>query len=193
MLSVINRVKAARARFHRADEGSMSVEAIISVPVVFTALIFSYCYFSAFEAKAQANKAAYTLADYVTRQTDAVTPEFIDGLKGIYTFLTRDYDVSVRVSAVKWIEEDGDEDSGEYVLQWSTAKGDFDPLTDDNFAVIEGRLPIMSAGNESIVVETMRYWSAPMIIGLDKVQFYDIISSMPRFATHVAFDDSGRG
>lgn len=186
MRKLFQNCRAALTRFRRSEDGLLSVEAALCFPLLFTGLIISYSYFTAFEAKGRANKAAYTLSDYVTRQTEAVTPDFIEGLADIYAFLNNDGDVSIRVSSVQWTEV---KNEGEYKLVWSDAHGNLEALTDETLSKIEARLPIMSKGAEVIVVETMRHWNAPFLVGLGEVEFYDLITTMPRFATKVAFED----
>lgn len=90
MRKLFQNCRAALTRFRRSEDGLLSVEAALCFPLLFTGLIISYSYFTAFEAKGRANKAAYTLSDYVTRQTEAVTPDFIEGLADIYAFLNND-------------------------------------------------------------------------------------------------------
>lgn len=186
MITLMKRARRSIARYHRGDAGLLSVEAALTFPVLFMGLIISFSYFAAFEAKTRANKSAYTLSDYVTRQTEAVTPDFIDGLADIYRFLNNDGDVSIRVSAVKWTEVDGE---GKYVLSWSDAEGDFEPLSEATLGEVEPRLPIMSKGAEVVVVETKRFWNAPIKAGLGEMEFYDFVTTMPRFATQVPFED----
>ncbi|WP_417243038.1 TadE/TadG family type IV pilus assembly protein [Celeribacter sp.] len=176
--------KAGRA-FGRTTDGSASVEAILVTPLLLTALMLSYGFFSAFDAKMRATKAAYTLADYVTRQTTAVTPEFVAGMAEMSKFLNNQGDISLRVSAVRWSTATNDE--GAYELVWSSGTGALAAL--DSLSTIEARLPLLSEGSEVVVVESIRPWSAPFGMGLDDVQFTDIVTTQPRFSTQVMFDD----
>lgn len=183
-------LKRALNKFHRAEDGSFAVEAILVTPLLFTGLMLSFGWFTAFQAKAEANKAAYTLSDYITRQTEAITPEFIEGLADIYRFLNNDGDISLRVSAVKWSTADNDD--GQYELVWSDAEGDYTALSNGGLSDIEARLPIMTDGAEVIVVETERSWSAPFDMGLDDVVFADFVVTTPRFAAQIPFDDGSQ-
>ncbi|WP_417257762.1 TadE/TadG family type IV pilus assembly protein [Celeribacter sp.] len=173
--------------FRRSDEGSMSVEAILVTPLLLTSVMLSYGWFTAFDAKARANKAAYTISDYVTRQTDAITPEFIEGLGNIYRFLNNEGDIALRVSSVRWSTSD-DED-GDYELLWSAATGTYSALEDADISDISERLPILTDGGEVIVVETVRPWTAPFNVGLGEVFFSDFVTTTPRFSTQIAYDD----
>lgn len=176
------------ARFRMRDEGSLSVEAVLVTPLLFTGLMISYGWFSAFRAKADATKAAFTLSDYISRQTNTVTPEFIDGMGALYAFLNNDGDTSLRVSAVRWSTAENQD--GQYELVWSRGVGAFPDLS--SVGEIEARLPLMSDGAEVVVVETERHWDAPFDMDLENFRFYDIAITSPRFATQVVYD-SGDG
>lgn len=178
-------LRRVRRSFHRKADGSMSVEAMLVMPLILTALMMSYGFYSAFDAKMRANKAAYTLADYITRQTDAVTPEFVEGMAEMYKFLNNKRDISLRVSAVRW--STANTDAGEYELVWSSGMGDLAAL--DGASDIESRLPLLSNGSEVVVVETIRPWSTPFNIGLDSIKFSDVVTTQPRFATQVLYED----
>ncbi len=180
-------LKHSMNAFRRTDEGSMSVEAVLVTPLLLTALMLSYGWFTAFEAKARANKAAYTISDYVTRQTTAITPEFIAGLGDIYKFLNNEGDISLRVSSVRW--STANDEDGAYELLWSAAAGGYTAMDDSDITGITDRLPILTDGGEVIVVETERPWSAPFEIGLDGITFADFVTTTPRFSSQITYDD----
>ncbi|WP_439104220.1 TadE/TadG family type IV pilus assembly protein [Celeribacter marinus] len=188
---VQNGLKHCIKAFRRTDDGSMSVEAVMVMPLVLSGLMLSYGWFSAFEAKARANKAAYTISDYVTRQTEAITPEFIEGLGDIYRFLNHENNVSLRVSSVRW--STADNDNGEYKLIWSSATGNYAALEAADVVDIEHRLPILTDGGEVVVVETERPWAAPFNVGLGEIAFTDFVTTTPRFASQVTYDDGTGG
>ncbi|MBW6416730.1 TadE/TadG family type IV pilus assembly protein [Celeribacter sp. PS-C1] len=173
--------------FHRDEAGSMSLEAIFMAPFLIFLLMFIYTFFAAFEAKTKANKANYTISDYISRQTDAIDANFLDGLGDLYRFLSNEGDIDMRVSAVKFVI---DEDENEYYeLVWSYGIGDYAALTGDTVGGIEDRLPLMADGEEVVVVETQRPWMPLFRVGVAELQFADIVTTKPRFASQVVFDD----
>ncbi|SEK60370.1 TadE/TadG family type IV pilus assembly protein [Pacificibacter marinus] len=179
------RAICALRRFNASQSGSMSVEAVLVAPLLLFGIMFVLTFFSAFQQKGTANKAAYTVADYISRQTDAVDADFIDGMADIYGFLNNQGNKKMRVSSVMWSESRG----GKYVLQWSHAADDADALTSSTLSEIESLLPIMSAGTTVLVVEATTRWTPIFSVGLDVLNFKDIVITKPRFATQVIFDD----
>ncbi|NIY78223.1 MAG: hypothetical protein HWE33_09835 [Rhodobacteraceae bacterium] len=173
--------------FHRDEAGSMSLEAMFMAPFLIFLLMFIYTFFAAFEAKTKANKANYTISDYISRQTDTIDANFLDGLGELYKFLNNEGDISMRVSAVQFVI---DEDENEYYeMVWSYGIGDYSALSGDGVSVLEPRLPLMADGEEVVVVETLRPWMPLFRVGMAEMEFADIVTTKPRFASQVVFDD----
>ena len=178
-------------RYKRSDLGSMSIEAVLVLPVIIMGMLLVYTYFAAFQVKSMANKAAYTVSDYVSRQTDPITPAFIEGLSDIYGFLTNTGSKSLRVSSFTWSDTDG---SPAYELQWSYAANGGQAVTDSTMATLEPRLPLLTNGETVVVVEAVTNWAPLFDVGLEAMTFSDFVATKPRFATQVLFDDgSGSG
>lgn len=174
-------------RFSREEDGSASLEAILMVPFLVIILMFCYTYFAAFEAKARANKANYTISDYLSRQTDTIDDTFMGGLADLYRFLNNDGDIDMRISAVQYVVDDSGNESHELV--WSYATGDYTKLTDATLSDVEDRMPLLADGEEVLVVETQREWTPLFRVGLPVMAFADIVTTKPRFASQVIYDD----
>lgn len=164
----------------------MSVEAVLTLPVLLVGLFFCYTYFSAFQIKSTANKAAYTVSDYLSRQTDSIDSDFIEGLASIYGFLTNTGTYTLRASSVTWSEVDGE---GEYELEWSYAADDGEAVTDETLSDIEDRIPDLTSGETVLIIETSVDWSPVFNVWLDDLTFYDFVATKPRYATQVTFED----
>lgn len=174
-------------RFSHDEAGSVAIEALIVAPALIFTLMACYTFFSAFEAKARANKANYTISDYISRQTDTIDDTFMGGLADLYRFLNNDGDIDMRVSAVQFVIDQDENES--FKLVWSYATGGYEKLTDITLVDIEERLPLMADGEEVIVVETQRGWVAPFNAILSEMNFEDIVTTKPRFASQVIYDD----
>lgn len=153
-------------------------------PFIILLLMFVYTNFAAFEAKSRANKAAFSIADYVSRQTDPIDTNFVTGLGDIFKFLNNEGDIGLRVSAVTWASQgDG---SHAYVLDWSSATGSLSahPASTN----LESRVPLLAPGEQVLVVETSRQWQPLFDVGLGFMDFTDLVTIKPRFATQVVFE-----
>ncbi|PTQ71283.1 hypothetical protein C8N42_10857 [Celeribacter persicus] len=182
-----NPLRPFARRFSRDEDGSVALEAIFVGPALIITLMFCYTFFAAFEAKARANKANYTISDYLSRQTDTIDDTFMGGLADLYRFLNNDGDIDMRVSAVKFIVDDEGDESHELV--WSYATGSYTKLTDGSLSQVESRLPLLADGEEVLVVETQRTWTPLFRVGLPEMAFADIVTTKPRFASQVIYDD----
>ena len=186
--NLTQRAASLAGRFKRGEQGSMTVEAIIVLPTVIFGLLFVYTYFSAFQVKSMANKAAYTVSDYLSRQTEPVDATFIEGLADIYGFLTNTGNKGLRISSFTWSESDG---SGDYELQWSYAAESGSALTGDTMSEVLPRLPFLVNGETVLLVESTTNWTPIFDVGLTMLPFNDFVATKPRFATQVLFDDGG--
>ncbi|MFT6426386.1 MAG: Flp pilus assembly protein TadG [Celeribacter sp.] len=180
------RATSVAGRFKRRDTGSMTVEAVLVLPTVLFGLLFVYTYFAAFQVKSMANKAAYTVSDYVSRQTDPINADFIEGLSDIYGFLTNTGNKSLRISSFTWSDSDG---TGDYELQWSYAANSGEALTENDIPTVLPRLPVLTNGETVLVVEAATTWAPIFDVGLEALSFPDFVATKPRFATQVLFDD----
>nr|WP_319246980.1 hypothetical protein [uncultured Celeribacter sp.] len=175
------------AAFHRHQDGSASIEAILMLPMLLFTLLFFLTVFDGFSAKTRANRANYTVSDYLARQTETVDPDFLDGLAAMFRFLSDDAAVSLRTSAVQYtVDWQG---NGSYKLSWSYATGDMEALTAQTLPDVTERLPIMVNGEEILLVETLRPWRPVFDVGLTDFVFEDAVITKPRFAAQVPFDD----
>lgn len=184
--AAFSHVKRLRNHFQRDETGSVAIEALLVTPGLIIFLMFAYTAFSAFQAKAQANKANYTISDYISRQTDTIDDTFLDGLAQLYEFLNNYSDTDMRVSAVEYYIDE-DENEG-YDLVWSYATGDYTKLTDDTVSEIEERIPLLADGEQVLVVETVRDWTPVFNVGFNTIAFTDIVTTKPRFATQVDYE-----
>jgi hypothetical protein len=180
------RIASTARRYRRSDLGSMSIETVLVLPVILTGMLLTYTYFSAFQVKSMANKAAYTVSDYVSRQTDPIDADFVEGLSSIYGYLTNTGTKALRLSSFTWSDIDG---SPDYKLEWSYAADGGAALNDESYTSLVSRLPILTSGETVLMLETTTDWVPIFNVGLEDLTFEDIVATKPRFATQVLFDD----
>jgi len=183
-MTKLNRIRAALKGFNRKEDGSQMVEAVLIIPIIMFLIMLSYTFFTAFDAKSRASKATDAVADYISRQTNAVDQAYVDGLGDLFEFLTHTNQAGLRVSAlVNASQPDG---STALALQWSAAHGNFARLTD--VSEVSDRVPLLSIGEQIIIVETNRPWYPLFDVGIGNVNFHNILPMKPRFSTQVVFD-----
>lgn len=173
-------IKSRLLAFGRNEDGNMSIEALIFLPLAIALLSSTFSFYDAFRFKTLNTKAAFTISDALSRETGAITPEYLDGMVATLDFLTRsESHYSLRVTMVRW-----DANSENYEVDWSQSRGIFAPLTSATLADISGQLPDMLHNEVVIVVETQTDYDTPFPINgfVTDDLFYNFAFTRPRFA-----------
>jgi Flp pilus assembly protein TadG len=173
------------ARFLRDPRGTVSAEAVIVLPLVLLTLMITVVFADMFRARATSQKAAYSVADTLSRLTDPVEGAYIDGLNDVYAFLSRARQTTwLRVSSIGWSNA-----NSSYVVIWShDATGGPGLTTPELLQHYTQRLPTMPAGETVIMIEAnMNY--RPLVVGFfQPLQFTTMIVTRPRFTPQLRFD-----
>jgi hypothetical protein len=179
------RARAALVRFRDETLGSLSVEAVIILPVLMWAYTANLVWFDSFRVQNTNIKAGYAVADALSRQTDVVTAEHLDGLREVYAFLSNTRNsADLRVTSIGRNPTDGSNR-----VAWSYATGELLPLTDADLVARADRIPVIAAGDTVIFVETVMDYVPPINVGLRARTFTNEIPTRPRFAPQLVFDD----
>ncbi|WP_412507313.1 TadE/TadG family type IV pilus assembly protein [Roseovarius sp. SYSU LYC5161] len=184
-----NRLKACLARFRDDCSGSFTVEAVPLVPLLFMVMGGGYEYYEVHRYTAVREKATYTVADMISRETsnEGVTATYMDNALQLVNMITNDEGVDqLRVSVVKY-----DSDDDDFSISWSEVRGtgSWNALTDTDVQYAHDRLPIMDDGQEVIVVETRSTYDPVFAAGLGSPT--DITTrhfTAIRFAPQVCFE-----
>lgn len=176
-------------RFLRENRGSVSAETVLVLPLVLWAYLATFEYYDAFGTITRNMKATYTIADLISRQTDTVTPTYIDGLTDLYSYLNKNPPgVWTRITTVGW-SATPDANGNQYYVQWSYATNNNPELDDTSLQDYIGRLPTIAQGDTLIVVEThMDYQPMFSIVGLQDQTFNQVVITRPRISAQVAWD-----
>jgi len=180
-----DRLASHFGRFARDERGLLSVEAAIMAPLLVFFLMMMYTTFDVFRLNATNSKAAYTIGDLLSRETEPVDQGFIDGMKDIFDYITLGAPASswIRVSVVRY---DGDDD--EFKLLWSQVGGTATALTDETFPIIEGHIPNMAEEDTVVVVETYMPYTISLKIGWTGFNLAHTVITRPRFASQLCWE-----
>ncbi|MEX0349820.1 MAG: TadE/TadG family type IV pilus assembly protein [Paracoccaceae bacterium] len=164
-------------RFSKEESGAFSIEAIMMLPLIFWAFLAVFTFLDAYRANAQNLKAAYTIGDLVSRETEVINNTYVDSMATVFELMTQPGTTSrVRISVVHY-----DEDSDNYYLDWSANRGFLEPLDDTQLAAIRHRLPIMPDEERVILVETSNTYVPPFDVGLSITDMENLVFTRPRF------------
>ncbi|MBI1219622.1 MAG: hypothetical protein GC186_13855 [Rhodobacteraceae bacterium] len=187
----MKRIKTRLASFLRDTRGTITAEALVALPLLIWAHLATYQYFDAFLTIARNDKATYTLADMISRQTGTVTPTFIDGMNTLYAYLDRSEttNTAVRVTCLSWNPALGA--NGEYYVVWSDASGTGTPLTSDTLQDLISKFPVIAASDTLILVETkVGYTPSFKIVGMKSQELNSYVVTRPRISPQVVYKSS---
>lgn len=181
-------VLRAFSRFASDTRASLTVEAVIILPMLFWAFGASLVFFDAFRANTVNEKAAYTIGDMLSRETGFITPSYIDNTMTLLSALTGRPagDLGVRVSVVRWDEEDAG-----YDLRWSQARGSAAALDAQIVADWGEILPVMVDQEQIILVETFLQYDQPLNVGIGDRTLSTFVYTRPRFAPQLVWNANG--
>lgn len=175
--------------FAKDTEGSVSVEFALVMPFLFWAFAAVYTYFDGYRQSTINLKAAYTISDLLSRETDAINHDYLTSMHSLFGLLTRSgSQTALRVSVVRW-----DEGDDRYYIDWSHVRGSGIALTDASVTDLADQLPVMPDNERVILVETSNIFEPVFNVGLGDIDLENFVFSRPRFAPLLEFDDSDPG
>ncbi|MFQ5622879.1 MAG: TadE/TadG family type IV pilus assembly protein [Paracoccaceae bacterium] len=167
------------ARFRRDDEASISIEFVLTLPLLMLWFVGSFVFFDAFKTYSQSAKATYTIGDIMSRQI-TVDNAFIDNL---YVLMDR---MTPRSSSGKWMRISLIQfQNNGYSVVWSRAQGGGTALSDGTIPL--SIMPEMADGDTVVLSETYVPFS-PMVgwVGITAHTFITRLTNLPRFVGSIA-------
>ena len=177
---MLRRLTNRLRRFRRDDEGAVIAEVVIMFPTLMAAVIAMFVFFDAFRNQAINLKAAYTVSDALSRESDYITNTYLINTWRMHRFLTNSPTLTrLRVTVIQY---EADDDS--YSVVWSRNKGGAGNMQDAELQNMVGRdeIPVMPDGEVLIMVQTWVIYQPMFSIGLESFVFENTIFTRPRFA-----------
>ncbi|UWR24124.1 hypothetical protein K3756_06000 [Sulfitobacter sp. S190] len=175
-----------RADFARREDGSVAIETVIILPVLFWAFLSMFSIFDAYRMYAKNQKAAYTVGDMVTRETQPIDAAYVDGAHDLFDYLTRPgQNSSIRISQVYY-----DKQAVKFKTDWSVTRGTPTALTNDDIGSWNTRLPKVLDGERLVVVETWSDFDPVFATGLEDRVISNFVFTRPRYAPQVLYAEA---
>lgn len=188
---------AALGRFAREESASITVESMLVLPFFLQFYVASYVFFDMFRVATVNEKAAYTVADVISRRNPGadVDQAYIDGLNVLFDYLIEGRGATwIRVTSVVYsgVNE-------RYEVEWSATTGGKPILTTAQIQDHANRLPVMPDGDTVVLVETNTTFAlnaTPVFGGeflygaIGERQLETYIFTRPRFAPRIGFASS---
>lgn len=171
-------------RFAKDEDGLVMTEFLILLPLLVWTFMALFIYWDAFRTINQAQKAAYSVSDLISRQGEDIPPGFIDGMQTVTEYLMNDSpNVSIRVTSF-----DYNAVTDEQRVLFSRSPGNkMTPLTSAllNASAYRDRIPVMAPGDSLVLVETEVLYDPAFEVGISNHTFDNFIVTRPRTVRRV--------
>ncbi|MEO1324588.1 MAG: hypothetical protein AAFV59_16475 [Pseudomonadota bacterium] len=193
-------------RFVREEQGSITVEFILSVPLLLLGLSLAFATFHAYLQYSRSSKALYTVADMISRHQFLTTGD-VEQYKSLHEALTASPSGSViRVSRLDYIDKIESPELAEDSDGFETSDGFYEVTSSESYPEIEDEiwcsddltvscpaadvlryplqperlrsytLPFMGDGSHVILIETFTPYAAPIAAGYLGLPAFDSIN-----------------
>ncbi|MEP5732303.1 MAG: hypothetical protein ABJL67_23385 [Sulfitobacter sp.] len=177
-------IKSAFAGFARREDGTIAMEAMIILPMMFWAFLSVFSIFHTYRTYTISQKAAFTIGDSISRETAPLDDDYLEGMHGLFEYLSRSQGAStLRVTSLRY---DGTND--EFTRDWSEVQGSKPELSNDDVRNWTTRLPVMPDGERVMLVETWTTYDPPFATGLEEREIVNFVFTRPRFAPRVCWE-----
>ncbi|MCO8146249.1 hypothetical protein NHN26_13560 [Rhodovulum tesquicola] len=185
-------------RFARDTSGNMVIELLLMLPLFLWVLLGIITYFYGFHMKTIGLKGAYTVSDLLSREMEGpVTPAYIEGLDGIFNYVTNTADPlgRLRVTVITCTDKCDKDDTGrELDIDWSYGTNGLTPMTKTDLnTIFEASIPLLPAHDRVILVETQVLYRSPVSpiwFGVGDTQMESFVVTRPRFVPKLEWENS---
>ncbi|SFL96487.1 hypothetical protein SAMN04488042_102312 [Shimia aestuarii] len=177
-------MKSFLDRFRKDTSGTVAVETVILVPILFWAFLATIMFFDLYKSRSAADKAAFTISDMLSRETVAINQTYLDNTLDLFNNLARsDGPTSLRVSVFTYSKK-----GNKYRLDWSHASGGAQTLSNTDLPTYVPNIPTLLSGERLILVETFGRYDSPIDIGIGALDINTFVFTRPRFAPLLAWE-----
>jgi hypothetical protein len=208
-MNILQALKVRLCRFGEDTRGAMPVEGVIASTFLIWWYFSSLQFFDAYKQKNVNQKAAYTVADMLSRETGSIPDDptssvidmdYMNGLNVVFDYLTASNKPTwLRVTSIYW-----DGTDNRYEVAWSITTGSgHAALNDAKLAEVADRIPEMPVGDTVILMETFMAYEPMFNFGTFDDRFVNFsvdarwdatfITTRPRFASCIPWEDQGCG
>lgn len=178
-------LRSSAKAFREDESGNSNVELVFMVPLLAVITFGLITFFTAFKAKTQATRAATVVADMVSRETNPITPNYLDGISELMdTMIETDETPEYRLTAFTW-----NKNKQEYRVRWSKHDSSHGSLSHADLNAVADRLPTLKKGQRAILVETwVDYGALHHAAGLaEETTFENFLVAAPRFVPQLCW------
>ncbi|MDT8327949.1 MAG: pilus assembly protein [Roseovarius sp.] len=183
-------IKHALRRFRKSEQGTATIETVVMLPFLVGLLVFGYQHFDMFHFKSVREKATYTIADMLSRETSIVDDVYIDNTKVLFDTITGNNGRNqIRTSVVRFHDRI-DPEADEIELRWSEVRGtgELQALKPEDVKTAFDFFPSMTNGQDLILVESRSVYDSSLPFGMaDGTPITTNMFMTLRFASQLCF------
>jgi hypothetical protein len=186
-MSISNWITVARdriARYKSDQNGAVTVEFVVLVPILFIWGVGSFLYYDAYRSLAITNKVGFTVTDIASRY-EAITNEDILELQSLAERMLppRDRDYRLRISSICYDETPTDGGDPVYRIRWSGVANEGQKVDENGDPILDPYgipVPILSRreGEEDIPTDII-----PIMADQDTVLYVELYSTWRPLST----------
>jgi hypothetical protein len=173
-------------RLREDVRGVVVVETVICMPLLFWATAATYEFHEVHRYKSAREKATYTIADMISREQLAITSNYMDRTLLVFDDMANDDGANqIRISVIEY-----NADTTEYLVRWSQIRGTgtMQALTDAAIAADTNIMPILSDGQQFILVEAKSTYTPVFKMGMGaELDIKTRIFTAPRFVPKIDY------
>lgn len=177
--------RAALRRTGRDERGSISIETMVMLPVMFWALLFGFTVHDSYRKMSLHQKAAFSVGDAISRETAVIDDQYFTGMRDAFEYLSLSQGkTEMRLSQLTF-----DAVNNEYRTDWSEVRSDdVSPLTDGEVKNWHDKLPVMLDEERVILLETWSNHEPVFNLGLVEDEIRTFVFTRPRYAPKVCYN-----
>ena len=174
-------------RFRKSDAGTISIELVTIVPLLLVITLGLITFFDAFKAKTTAARTATVLSDMVSRETDAITPDYLNGMHAVMrSMIESDSSPEYRLTAFTW-----NENMQEYRVRWSRQRGNRTGHNTASLNMLADKLPQLKNQQRAVLLETWVDYEPLTNFGMEtNTTFENRLVAAQRFVPQICFMSS---
>lgn len=185
-------------RFSKEEKGTLTVEAVLILPILVWWWVASLVFFDAYQALNVNQKAAFTVSDMISREMgdEPVDATYMNGMGAVFGYLTAGHGTNsaIRVTEIYCDHNcDLNNPSRRVYVDWSYATDSRPPLDNDSIENFVDQIPIMTRQDRAIMVETFMDYTAAFNVGLQDGNYQNLVVTRLRFAPKLCWESCDEG
>lgn len=166
-------------KFARTERGTVSLEAVLAFPMLIWIVTAMFVFYDAFKTYNVSQKAAYSLADTLSREDGKVIDDdYMRRLADLFDWLAHSEGGNRIIVTVLEKELNPVSLKEEINIEWS--RDGAGNIAHTDLSEIEDRIPVMSLGEQLIFVEGFQGWEPAFNVGLPGFTFHQVAIHRPR-------------